>query len=98
MIRGRLASVEPLAVPGCRPDRVVAGVLVGDVAHTLYDIGLAGLTRDRRSLTATGYARPRVQRISDRRAARGRQAERRNEQYGFDTYIFHMDGRLHWRY
>ncbi len=30
----------------------------------------------------------------DRRAARGRQAERRNEQYGLDASCFHLDDRL----
>ena len=81
----RLASVEPPAVPGGRPDRVVTGVLVGDVAHPLYDVGFAYLVRDRRGLTAIEYTRHRVQRLCDRRAACSRQAERRNEQYGFDA-------------
>ena len=91
---GRLASVEPPAVPGGRPDRVVTRVLVGDVAHPLYDVGFAYSLRDRRGLTAIEYTRHRVQCVRDRRAARGRQAERHNEQYGFDAYCFHLDDRF----
>ena len=82
------------AVPGGRPDPVVIGVLSGDVAHPLYDVGFAYLVRDRRGLTAIEYTRHRVQRLCDRRAARGRQAERRNEQYGFDADCFHLDDRF----
>ncbi len=88
---GCLASVEPPAVPGGRPDHVVIGVLSGDVAHPLFDVGRANLVRVWRGLTGRIYTRHRVQRLCDRRAARDRQAERRNEQYGFDAYCFHLD-------
>ena len=91
---GHLASVVRPAVPGGRPDRVVTRILVGDVAYPLYDVGFAYLVRDRRGLTAIEYTRHRVQCVRDRRAARDRQAERHNEQYGFDLYRFHLDDRF----
>ena len=76
--------MEPPAVPGGHPDHVVTGVLSGDVAHPLYDVGIANLVRVRRGLTAIKYTR----------AARGRQAERRDEQYCFDAYCFQLDDRF----